>query len=132
MQVHGYTWDRKAYDGRDLPVFIGPLSARCGSCDSVTPIIDTGDHGFDGEQGESSTASRPLVEARATRAKCCLCGCRDFALIARFEYLKNSERLGEIIPQAAGREHDFFSWFTLAGRCRGCGETVTIADFECA
>jgi hypothetical protein len=51
-------------------------------------------------------------------------------VFARFEY--SYELFEDDFPEFAGREQDFFSWFSLLGKCRRCSQLLAVADFECA
>jgi hypothetical protein len=49
---------------------------------------------------------------------------------ARFEH--SSEELAVSFLESFPNPHDFFSWFTLVGKCEGCRRNLTVADYECA
>lgn len=117
------------------PVARGPLSIGCSKCRRDKAAFDPAAHGFDAELGHFPDR-RKYVEA-PVRYACPGCGKTEFALVARFQYPDSvlaPPRDGAPVPGTGrrARAEDLFSYFTLLGRCRGCGAWATIASVECS
>lgn len=60
--------------------------------------------------------------------ECAHCKGHTLEVYARFEY---PDDLFDD-PFFAGQEQEFFSWFTLVGKCSKCSTMASFIDFECA
>ena len=109
------------------PIFVSPLALKCASCEKVMELIDTDKHGFNGEMGASSTIRGT---GRRTAYDHDQCGVQPFTIHVRFEH--SSETLEDSTGHFTGREQDFFSWFSLIGKCDKCKTLLHLTDFECA
>jgi hypothetical protein len=124
--VIGYNWHNP--DCNNEAVFLSPLSLRCSDCGKVTVLFDSDIHGYDAEACSMSTCCR--AEGERAEFACDRCGPRQAQVFVRFEY--PDDLLGPEFDKYRGREQDLFSWFTLVGKCSGCGRFIEVADFECA
>jgi hypothetical protein len=124
--VLGHYWRNPDY--HNVLVFVSPLALRCSACGKVTELFDTAIHGYDAEVGGIPASYRG--EGERTDFVCDKCGPRQFQVFARFEY--PDDLLGPEFDEYRGKEQDLFSWFSLIGKCAGCGRLVEVADFECA
>ena len=124
--ILGHYWRNPDY--HNVPVFVSPLALRCSDCGKVTEIIDTDIHGYDAEIGAIPTNYRG--EGERAEFACDMCGPSEFQAFARFEY--SSDLFERKSDKFRGREQDLFSWFSLVGKCAGCGRLLSVADFECA
>jgi hypothetical protein len=121
-------YDRFEWNGEELTEFVAPLILRCEACRKQTLLIDTDVHGYDGECGNNKSPS----EGRGTPepGKCEACHAAAHEMYARFEY--PDELLDEGALPAGKKPEDFFSWFSLIGKCEADGSYSLLADFECA
>ena len=124
--VLGHYWQNPDYDNE--LVFVSPLALRCSTCGKVTELFDSDIHGYDSEVGGMSANYRG--EGERTEFACDKCGPRQVQVFARFEY--PDDLMGPEYDEYRGREQDLFSWFSLVGKCAGCGRLVDVTDFECA
>jgi hypothetical protein len=109
-------------------MLVSPLALRCSACAKVSELFDTALHGYDAEAGGISAACRGKGER--SEFACGTCGPWQMQIFVRFEY--SDDLLERKINEYRGREQDLFSWFTLIGKCAGCGRLIEVADFECA
>jgi hypothetical protein len=109
-------------------VFVSPLALECAGCAKVTELIDTEQHGYDSELGHGSATMRGA--GTRTPFACERCGVRPMIAYARFEH--SGEDLADSFVEEFPNVQDYFSWFSLVGRCAGCGRMLNVADFECA
>jgi hypothetical protein len=124
--VLGHYWRNRDY--HDVLVFVSPLALTCSACGKVTELFDSDKHGYDAEIGAIPTNYRGT--GPRSEFACKRCGPREFQVFARFEY--SEDLLGRSDDDYRGREQDLFSWFSLAGRCSGCGRFMEISGAECA
>jgi hypothetical protein len=122
----GHYWRNPDHD--NVSVFVSPLALRCAECGKITELFDSDIHGYDAEIGAPPTNHRG--EGERSEFACAKCGPTGLQAIARFEYSDDLFESG--FEQFRGREQDVFSWFSLVGKCSGCGRLLDIADFECA
>jgi hypothetical protein len=109
-------------------VLVGPIALRCKKCRRTSELFDAKQHGYDAEHG---TAPRRLCgEGERTAFVCPQCQTANFGVVARFEY--SSDGLYDDDEQLIARAEDYFTWFTLLGRCAGCSKETHIVEFECA
>jgi hypothetical protein len=124
--VLGHYWRNPDY--RNVLVFVSPLALRCGGCGKVSEMIDTDIHGYDGEIGDIAATHRG--EGERAEFVCDKCGPREFQVFVRFEY--PDDLFDGEFDKFRGREQDLFTWFSLIGKCVGCGRLLSVTDFECA
>jgi hypothetical protein len=122
----GHFWRNPDYG--NMLVFVSPLALRCGKCGKITELFDSDIHGYDAEIGAPPTSHRG--EGERSEFPCSKCGPTGLQAIARFEYPDDLFESG--FEEFRGREQDLFSWFSLVGKCSGCGRLLDVADFECA
>jgi hypothetical protein len=119
----GHFWEG---EGRTpAKIFVSPLAVECPSCGRVSELIDTRQHGWDGEQGCdcNKTGEGPRV-----RFPCPQCGDAPLAVIPGFSYQGH-----EYDPlNLRTRQQDMFGWFLLYARCSRCGNLWSVTDFETA
>ena len=115
-------------NGRGDDIFVSPLALECAACGKLTELIDTDQHGYNAELDGSSSTIRG--EGERTPFACDTCGVRPMTAYARFEH--SGEELADSFLETYPNPHDFFSWFTLVGKCEGCHRNLTVADYECA
>jgi predicted RNA-binding Zn-ribbon protein involved in translation (DUF1610 family) len=125
--VIGYPLDRfnPGYEGPR--VFVSPLAFSCPTCGKVTEVIDTNDHGYDGEGGCSATIRG---EGQREPFGCPHCGGVEMRVTVQFCYGGGELGLAEEDPDI--RVEDFFGSFSADAICIHCGRTVHVADFETA
>lgn len=106
-------------------IFVSPLAFRCARCQLETAVIDTREHGHDGEFGYDCT-----IAAQGTReaARCPRCKSTLLQTAVMFGYQYGVDDW----PDCEGRFEDFFDVFAAAGRCMQCAEVFDITEFECA
>jgi hypothetical protein len=109
-------------------VFVSPLALECALCGVVMELIDTDQHGYDAELGHGSATIRG--DGPRTPFACDTCGVRPITAFARFEH--SGEELADSFIEEFPNSQDYFSWFSLVGRCEGCKRLLNVADFECA
>jgi hypothetical protein len=112
------------YSGRE---FVGPLAFRCAQCGKTTEIIDTDQHGYDGECGSSVTIRG---KGKRTDFSCGKCGLSKMIVIVHFEYGGGELDLRKEDPSIA--VEDFFGSFSARVICLQCQDHVSVAGFECA
>jgi hypothetical protein len=108
-----------------VDIFISPLAIECPACGRVSEILDTKQHGWDGEQGCdcNMTGKGPRM-----RFPCPRCGEVPMAVAPGFSYQGD-----DFDPKAwDGRPQDYFGAYWLYGKCSKCGKIVDITGFECA
>jgi hypothetical protein len=102
-------------------------------------LIDTAQHGFNGETSDRQQASdesgerlrlHPRIEGNRVAYRCKTCGPQPMTIYGRFEY--SGDRYKTSDAKFAGRWQDLFSWFTLLGRCLRCDELRLVTDHETA
>jgi hypothetical protein len=104
---------------------IGPLSVECSSCGTISDLLDTRKHSYDGEQGVNTYW---VGEGNPERFVCPRCEFQRLFLSAGFSYSEPAE----LEAAWSGRAQDFFGGFHVVGQCLRCGAIVEIASFECA
>jgi hypothetical protein len=114
-------------DSREV-VLVGPIALRCKKCRRTSEIFDAKQHGYNAEHG--TTPTRLCGEAERTAFACPHCQAVNFGVVARFEY--SSDGLYDDDEGLIARAEDYFTWFTLLGRCAGCSKETHIVEFECA
>jgi hypothetical protein len=127
MAIRGYRWQNMDYTGQPV-VFIGPITLVCGKCNKETLLFDASKHGYDNECDNNFTSDEKRGTAEGY--SCTQCGGERFEVFTRFEY--TPDLFDADFKEAAGRQQDFFTWFSLHGRCCKCGSCNDVADFECA
>ena len=123
----------KDYKGDPLNFLADPLELTCATCNRTQLLFDARQHGYNAEI-DSAAHLMPRERRPGPRVEyaCPECRGRAMSLWARFEHTSEAcedsfaDRLG------GGREQDFFSWFTLVGRCGDCRRPRTVTQFECA
>jgi hypothetical protein len=123
--VHCYRW---VNPDNDSLVTLSPLVLECDVCRRKTDLLDTNVHGYDSELGCGSCTMRG--QGNQVVFECPTCGKQPVDVFVRFEFPDDLFR--EDFPEAAGREKDLFSWFSLYGTCSKCSQLLEVADFECA
>jgi hypothetical protein len=124
FHVHGFNWTNP--DSGET-FFIGPVEVVCGSCKSTHILFDISKHGYDAELEHGCCSATNEGEAAEVQ---CTCGSISNHLVARFEY--TDDLFDDDFSEAKGHESDFFSWFSLFGKCENCGIQEEILDYECA
>jgi hypothetical protein len=124
--ILGHQWRNPDYG--NVAVFLSPLALRCNKCGKTTELFDTAIHGYDAEL--CAFASSHRGEGERTEFICEKCGPRETQVFVRFEY--PDDLLQSEFDKYRGREQDLFSWFSLIGKCAGCGRLIEVTDFECA
>ena len=123
------------YKGDPLNFFGDPLELICRSCGRTELLFDREQHGYNAEIDRAADLMarerRPEGVARAEYA-CPGCGDAAMGIWTRFEH--HAETCEDSFAEglSAGREQDFFTWFTLVGRCGNCRRLQTVTEFECA
>jgi hypothetical protein len=102
--------------------FVGPLSLRCSNCKAVMEFFDTRMHGHDGEQGCNTYI---VGNGTPDAFSCPRCGVAPFSLTVVFDYADSK-------PFPDERPEDFFTGFSVLGKCTKCDSIVEITSFECA
>jgi hypothetical protein len=138
FRVKGRFYERNALGDR-VNLFSDPLELTCAACARSGVIFDDRRHGYNVMIGvielgtaESGRPREPDGGVPAEHA-CPGCGARVAEVWARFEHCNEScddSFAAEL--QTDGREQDYFSWFTLVGRCESCGQVTTVSEAECA
>lgn len=123
--VHGYLWHNEHYK---KDVFISPLRLECTSCQKKTDLFNAEIHGYDREigfyPGPDDRQDQPNV------FDCETCGRVPMQIFVQLEY--TDDLFGDDIPEADGRQEDFFGWFSVFGLCSECSELQEVTNFECA
>lgn len=109
-------------------VYVSPLALRCELCQKTADLFDTRLHGHDALIGAIETNIRR--EGNFDEYKCEECGPVSMEVFTRFEY--PDDLFDDDMPECRGREQEFFTWFSLHGRCSGCSRLLNITEFECA
>jgi hypothetical protein len=111
---------------------------KCTSCDTQHLFFDSWLHGYNPEvdriegwrNAENLDNKDSKNEGMGERINCKCSNCKNetFEIFARFEYP------GDLFEDStfAGREQEFFSWFTGVGKCSNCSSMSMPIDFECA
>ncbi len=61
---------------------------------------------------------------------CPHCQATNFGVVVRFEY--SSDGLYDDEERLIAQAEDYFTWFTLLGRCAACSTETHIVEIECA
>ena len=104
-------------------IFVGPMALECSTCGRVSELIDTRQHGYDGEKGCDGNLAGA---GQRVRFPCPQCGAAPMALFPGFSY----DRLSYDPLDIDSRPQNIFVWFSLSGDCSGCGKRVMIADLQ--
>ena len=137
FRVRG-TFYAKDYKGDPLNFFGDPLELICQSCGREQLLFDAAKDGYNPEIDAAEDLVRPPSrrrnESEAPRVEygCSKCGGRAMHIWTRFEHVADTCEDSFAESLSEGREQDFFSWFTLVGRCAKCGTLQTVTEFECA
>ncbi len=111
-------------------------SLECSSCHSRHLFFNPSLHGYNAEtfQLEGLSLSEDIERNQSNHknekvtCECPNCKNTAFEIFARFEY--SADLFDE--PDFAGREQEFFSWFTGIGKCSTCSTVNVFIDYECA
>jgi hypothetical protein len=108
-------------------IFISPLAVECPACGTVTELIDTRTHGYEGEQGCdcNMTGTGPR-----SRFPCPTCGIVPLIAMPGFSY--QNDDVESWSGEQGQRPQDFFGDFSLYGGCVRCRNVIDITGFECA
>jgi hypothetical protein len=112
----------------DQEIFAAPISLQCETCGRREQLFDPRNDGYDGEI-DSSAGIVDIGEPSAFLCK--KCGKPTFEVAVSLEYSVEDEEM-EDWEELAERPQDFFTWFSLYGRCLGCKQFSEITDYECA
>lgn len=129
-EVLGYRLSKLVKDKREKKrlvddLFVGPLSFRCGKCETVTEIIDTEEDGYHGRIGASAVyhgTGKPEAFA------CGQCAGTRWQLQAFVEMNEGAFDLWFDEPDIS--LENYFDVFRLDGVCAQCQSAVVIANFE--
>jgi Zn finger protein HypA/HybF involved in hydrogenase expression len=131
------TFYAKDFRGDPLNFFSDPLELICESCARDQLLFDADKDGYNAEIEAAEDLTRPKSrsnepEPPRTEYGCSKCGGRAMHIWTRFEHSAETCEDSFAEDLSEGREQDFFSWFTLVGRCNKCRALQTVSDFECA
>lgn len=124
--IQGFPMASPAYP--DQEIFAAPISLQCETCGKREQLFDPKSHGYDGEI-DSSAGISGTGEPNAF--PCRNCGNSAFEVAVSLEYSVEDEEM-EDWEELAERPQDFFTWFSLYGKCLGCRNSSEITDYECA
>ena len=113
--------------------FVSPLAFRCADCGRVAEIIDTGIHGYDGENDAMAGKINKTTyrgEGERTASRCPDCGERTYTVTISVSYPDFD--IIEDEPELKPRAQDFFMAFDCRGHCPACGRKWGTGDFELA
>jgi hypothetical protein len=113
----------------------GPVTLRCTTCLQERESFDPSKHGYDVEidhwppDDDFGGIDKEFA--------CPHCSGADFALTVVLEYPPDvlqaeAAEEGRSAASSGPKPEDLFGYFTLVGRCSGCGVLTTISDVECA
>ena len=137
FRVRG-SFHAKDYRGEPLNFFGDPLELLCASCGSERLLFDGDKDGYNPEIEAAEDLVRPPPprgnEPEAPRVEhgCTQCGNRSMLIWTRFEQTAETCEDSFAESLTGERQQDFFSWFTLVGRCTKCNALQTVTEFECA
>lgn len=117
---------KPGYEGPVL--FVSPLAFQCSSCDRVIEIIDTDQHGYDGECGHGAVTIRGEGD-RATFV-CQSCNAKTFRIATCFQH--SHFDIIEDEPDLKSVAQNYFDWFECTGVCTSCGQEQSFGDYELA
>lgn len=122
---------KKDYNG---PLtFVTPLGFHCSSCNQSTEIIDTDQHGYNGECksrfGDYGAATYHGSGQRDLFT-CQKCSNTQFTVSTCFQY--SVFDFIEENPEFESVAQDFFDWFECSCICTSCNEEQSIGDYELA
>jgi hypothetical protein len=108
----------------------------CSSCGKQSLLFDPMQHGYNPEvsrleEWSDDELELPVSKLEVPEKVCCACAtCQEneMELIIRLEY--HNDLIG--YEAFAGREENFFSWFSVVGKCSNCSELNLFIDCECA
>ena len=126
LAILGYPMKSPAYP--DMDIFAAPVTLRCTACGREERLFDPKTDGYDGEIDSSAGvtgAGEPAAYA------CKACGQSAFDVAVSLEYSVEDEEMDDW-DELAERPQDFFTWFSLYGKCSGCGQLSDVTDYECA
>jgi hypothetical protein len=123
---------------KDL-LIAGRYLLQCTACGAENLLFDKLLHGYNPEidllEGRNikddlkEYYGGELTDHSDEQVNCqCTCQATRFEIFTRFEH--NPFNFGD--PEFAGREQDFFSWFTVIAKCTGCAKLNVPIDIECA
>lgn len=109
---------------------------RCNSCGKQSLLFDPMQHGYNPEVSrleewrdeESELLVSKLEVPEKVWCACTNCGENEMELIIRLEY--HNDLIG--YKAFARREEEFFSWFSVVGKCSNCSALNLFIDCECA
>jgi hypothetical protein len=117
-----------ATDGASESMFVGPLALRCSVCGAKNHLMDPRHDGYDGELGDSAGITG---EGERCPYSCVACQSRLFQVSVVLEYSVEDEEMQDW-PDLAARPQDFFTGFSLLGRCDPGEHSHDIVSYECA
>lgn len=107
------------------------VTSRCGTCSKTSVVFDLDLDGYDAELArleKPGVVLRPRGRRKMIRFRCVACQGDLARVCARHEYPR--DLLDD--PSMAPRAENFFTWFSLVGRCSGCKAAIGYGDWECA
>jgi hypothetical protein len=125
--VFAYAWNNPKAPGQF--VFLSPISLQCETCKASAELFDCAVHGHDAEYGNSPPSMR--AEGKREEVECGGCDLNKvLQVFVRFEY--PDDLLRADFKELDGRQQDFFTWFSLLGKCTKCSSLLPIGEYECA
>lgn len=112
----------------DLNIFSAPISLACYLCGRTGQLFDPNRDGYD---GEIDSADSVTGSGESSMFFCPRCGETAFRPAVSLEYSLDDDEM-EDSAELAARPQDFFTWFTLFGKCVKCGHLTKVTDYECS
>jgi len=112
----------------DQNIFAAVISLICQSCGKLEQLFDP-DH--DGYNGEIDSSAGVIGTGELKPFICPECGMTTFHPGVSLEYSIDDEEM-EDWEELGERPQDFFTWFSLYGKCAKCGHVTEVTDYECA
>ena len=109
-------------------IFAAPLSIACHACNKTERVFSPDCDGYDGEIGSSAGV---VGSGAPSKFPCPKCGQTTFHAAVALEYSIRDEEM-EDEEELAARPQDFFTGFSLFGKCTRCGHLARVTDYECA
>jgi len=126
FSILGYPMPSPAYP--DQQIFAAPVSLACQACGKTAQLFHPDRDGYNGEIDSSAGVTGSGDQSEFS---CPKCEATTFVPSVVLEYSLDDEEMEEWEELAASPQ-DFFTWFSLYGKCVNCGHLTDVTDYECA
>jgi len=131
FKVHGFPLPGRTYPSEDS--IAGPISLECHVCKRINQVFNPEVHGYNGELDSlhGMESAGKIDSAEPLVFQCSKCEEMKQSIAVSLIYsIPDEEMDGDV--ELAQRPQDFFTTFSLYGRCMTCEYVSMVTDYECA